>query len=285
MSGFAPTTGRTAIIASPTKPSAQHGLARVQEWVRTRGEVVFAQVTHQVEDVQSIHPDMLIVLGGDGTLIAAVRGLGECQMPIVGVNLGKLGFLAEFTLEQLEASGDFLFNGRIPVTRRILLCVEHVRADGGAYRTLAVNDCVALAGAPFRVIELSVEADGDRVADVRGDGLIIATPSGSTAHNLSAGGPILEPTAHSFILTPICPHALTYRPLLLSSERTITLTAVRANPGTTLVIDGQIARPFGLGDRVVLKRHCADFLLVRNPRHSIWHTLRTKLKWGEGPTG
>lgn len=283
MSGFAPTSGRVAIVASPSKPSAQHGLSRVHEWIRPRGQVVFAQVTHNVEDAANANPDVLIVLGGDGTLIAAVRALGERQIPIVGVNLGKLGFLAEFTLEQLEASGDFLFNGRIPITRRIILNVEHFVADGSVYRTLAVNDCVALAGAPFRVIELSVDADDDRVADVRGDGLIIATPSGSTAHNLSAGGPILEPTSHSFILTPICPHALTYRPLLLGSERRITLTATRANPGTTLVIDGQIARPFGLGDRAVLTRYGADFLLVRNPRHSIWHTLRTKLKWGEGP--
>ncbi|MBL8879376.1 MAG: NAD(+)/NADH kinase [Phycisphaerales bacterium] len=283
MTGFAPTSGRIAIVASPGKPSAQHGLSRVQEWIRTRGEVVFAEVTHDVEAVSSANPDLLVVLGGDGTLIAAVRALGERQVPIVGVNLGKLGYLAEFTLAQLEASSDFLFDGSIPITRRIMLCVEHFSADGSVFRTLAVNDCVALAGVPFRVIELSVEADGDRVAVVRGDGLIIATPSGSTAHNLSAGGPILEPTAHSFILTPICPHALTYRPLLLGSERRITLTATRANPGTTIVIDGQIARPFALGDRVVLTRHVADFLLVRNPRHSIWHTLRTKLKWGEGP--
>jgi NAD+ kinase len=142
---------------------------------------------------------------------------------------------------------------------------------------------VVLAGPPFRMIHMTVEADGDEVAQLRGDGLIIATASGSTAHNLSAGGPILAPTAESFILTPICPHALTYRPLVMDARSRIVLRVTQANPGTTVAIDGQTSRPFHSSDRIEISRYAADFLLVRNPKDSAWSALRRKLMWGEGP--
>jgi NAD+ kinase len=134
------------------------------------------------------------------------------------------------------------------------------------------------------MIELRVGVDGDEVAHIRGDGLIVATPSGSTAHNLAAGGPILEPTGAAFILTSICPQALSYRPLVLDARRRIDIRLVQANPGTTVVTDGRVLTPFQTGDRIVITRYAADFLLVRNPRHSEWHALRRKLRWGEGPT-
>jgi NAD+ kinase len=133
------------------------------------------------------------------------------------------------------------------------------------------------------MVQISVSADGDEVVEVSGDGLIIATPSGSTAHNLAAGGPILEPTASSVILTPICPHTLTYRPLTMAAERRIELRLRRANKSTTVVIDGRTIKPFREGDCLRLTRYAADFLLVRNPSHSEWHALRHKLKWGELP--
>jgi NAD+ kinase len=165
-----------------------------------------------------------------------------------------------------------------------MLDVRIESAGGASFRTPAANDCVVLAGPPYRMIELATEADGDEVTQFRGDGLIVATASGSTAHNLSAGGPILEPTAESVLLTPICPHALTYRSLALDARRRIVIRCLRCNEGTTVVVDGRVSRPFHAGERVVISRHPADFLLVRNPRQSMWHALRRKLKWGDNPS-
>ena len=274
---------RVAIIGSPEKPSAAETLERTKRWLADRAEVVFADLTYDSKRALAEKPDLLIVRGGDGTMIAAVHNLREQQLPIVGVNLGKLGFLAEFTIEQLEQEGEFLFSGELPLTRRVMLDVALQHTAGTTFRTPAVNDCVVLAGPPFRMIHMTVEADGDEVAQLRGDGLIIATASGSTAHNLSAGGPILAPTAESFILTPICPHALTYRPLVMDARSRIVVRITQANPGTTVAIDGQTSRPFHSSDRIEISRYAADFLLVRNPKDSAWSALRRKLMWGEGP--
>lgn len=274
---------RVAILGSPDKPGASEALARATRWLTGRAAIVHSELSYDSHPVLATRPDLLIVFGGDGTLIAAAHGLRKQQVPIVGVNLGKLGYLADFTVDELESEGDFLFSGELPVTRRAMMdvCLEH--ADGRRSQLPAVNDCVVLAGAPFYMIHMIVEVDGDEVADVRGDGLIVATPSGSTAHNLAAGGPILEPTGEAFILTPICPQALTYRPLVLNSRRRIVIRITEANKGTSVAIDGRVGHAFQATDRIVITRYAADFLLVRNPKSSEWHALRRKLRWGEGP--
>jgi len=272
-----------AIIGSPDKPGAAETLARAGRWLAGRTAVVFSDITYDSRKAIAARPDLLIVLGGDGTLIAAVHGLRERQVPIVGVNLGKLGYLADFIIDELESEGDFLFCGDLPITRRAMMDVRVVRADVHEPASPAVNDCVVFAGPPFHMIEMVVEVDGDEVAYIRGDGVIVATPSGSTAHNLAAGGPILEPTGEAFILTPICPQALSYRPLVLAASRRISIRIAQANPGTTVATDGRIVQPLQVGDRILISRYNADFLLVRNPRHSEWHALRRKLRWGEGP--
>ncbi|MBK9118986.1 MAG: NAD(+)/NADH kinase [Phycisphaerales bacterium] len=274
---------RVAIVGSPAKPAAAELLPRVRVWVAARATVVYAEITHDAGQALATDPDLLMVLGGDGTLIAAVHGLGLRQVPILGINIGKLGYMADFMIEDLEREGNFLFSGHLQITRRAMMDVLLEGADGTSGRTLAVNDCVVTAGPPFHMIELHVTVDGDAVAEIRGDGLIVATPSGSTAHNLAAGGPIVEPTGEVFILTPICPQALTYRPLVLHAGHRITVETSHANEGTTVVVDGRVTKPLASGDRVVITRYGADFLLVRNPRHSEWHALRRKLRWGEGP--
>lgn len=276
---------RVAMIGSPDKRDAATELmARLRMWGEQRAQIVFAETTYESSKSMAHKPDLLFVLGGDGTLIAAVHDLGMKQIPIVGVNLGKLGFLADFTVEQLESDGTFLFEDPLPVTRRVMLSADIHFSDGRLFHAPVVNDCVIQAGPPFRMVEINVRADGHDVAQIAGDGLIIATPTGSTAHNLAAGGPILEPTAESVILTPICPHALTYRPLTMAAERRIEVQVLRSNEGTTAVIDGRTSRPFQRGDRLTITRYAADFLLVRNPRHAEWDVLRQKLKWAQSPT-
>jgi len=273
---------RVAIIGSPDKPDVAETLDRMRRWLAARAEVVLAELGVSGQRALEARPDLLVVLGGDGTLIGIVRDLGPHQIPIVGVNIGKLGYLAEFTIETLETEGDFLFAGELPETRRVMLAV-HVRNRDETFETLAVNDCVLHAGPPYRMIEMRVQVDDDPVARIRGDGLIVSTASGSTAHNLAAGGPILDPQAEAFVITPICPHALTLRPLTIESSRRIVLRVHEANPGTTLAVDGSVTRPFRVGDVVELRRYPAEFRLVRNPNRSIWYALRRKLMWGESP--
>ena len=274
---------RVGIIGSPEKPNVPATIERLRRWLESRAEIVFCELTYASRQALHAGAELLFVLGGDGTMIAAVQNLRDRQLPIVGVNLGKLGFLTEFTIEQIEAEGAFLFQGDPPVTRRALLHVQLDRINGATFDTVAVNDCVILAGPPFGMIELNVTADGDQVAVMRGDGLIVATASGSTAHNLSAGGPILEPTAEVFILTPICPHALTFRPLAIDASRRIVVRVNQANEGTTVAIDGHRCRPFLPNDKLVLTRFETDCMLVRNPKRSVWHALRRKLMWGQNP--
>ncbi len=274
---------RVALLASPDKPAAIETLPRMQRWLKDRADVVFAEVGYESQRALPLKPDLLFVLGGDGTLISAVNGLGRQQIPVLGVNLGKVGYLADFTVGDLEAEGDFLFTGELPITRRIMMEVTFEHADGSTHRTPAINDCVVQAGPPFHMVQVSVAVDGDEVAQVRGDGVIVATPSGSTAHNLAAGGPILEPTAEAFIFTPLCPQALTYRPVVMDARREVVLRVMQANQGTTAVTDGNMATAFRPDDRIAITRYGADFLLVRNPKHSEWYALRRKLRWGEGP--
>lgn len=274
---------KVALVGSPDKDCVSSTMERARRWLDGRAEVVFAEMTRESWRAAEAQPDLLFVLGGDGTLIATVHHLRDRQIPIVGINLGKLGFLAEFTIDQLEREGEFLFNGGAPVHRRVMLSVRLSQAGGERFESPAVNDCVVLAGAPFRMIELTVEADRGHVAEIRGDGLIVATAAGSTAHNLSAGGPILDPSAQSFVITPICPHSLTFRPLVLNADRRIVVRAANTNEGTTVSIDGQQRRPFRPGDKLTLTRYKSDFLLVRNPKRSDWYALRRKLMWGKNP--
>jgi NAD+ kinase len=274
---------RVALIGSPDKPAAENTLARAARWVAERAEVVYQNITYDSREALAARPDLLIVLGGDGTLIAAVHSLGRNQVPILGINLGKLGYLADFTIEELEREGGFIFAEPLAVTRRTMMHVTLEHDDGRIVQSPAVNDCVILAGPPFHMVQVLVKVDDDEVANLRGDGLIIATPSGSTAHNLAAGGPIVEPAGEAFILTPICPQALSYRPLVMDAKRRIVIRILEANEGTSVVTDGRILRSFQRRDRIVITRYPADFQLVRNPKRSEWHALRRKLRWGEGP--
>jgi NAD+ kinase len=274
---------RVALMGSPDKSDVRDTMDRVRELLADKVKVVFEDVTYDCTEAMAAHPDLYLSFGGDGTLISIVQCLDHAQVPVMGVNLGKLGYLAEFTLSQFERGCDFLFTNGLPYSPRVMLEVQLQRVSGEVQRSPAVNDCVILAGKPFRMIELRLEADGDEVAMLRGDGLVIATPSGSTAHNLSAGGPILEPTAEAFILTPICPHALTFRPVVVDARRQINVCLLDGNEGTTVSIDGQRNWLLKAGDRLRIQRHEADFLLVRNPEKSIWWSLRRKLMWAAGP--
>jgi NAD+ kinase len=271
---------RVYILANPDKEGASRILADLCEWIGDRVELVGAETTRDYSGIASARPDRIIVLGGDGTILGVARALEEHQAPIVGVNLGKLGYLAEFSIDDLKDTFDRVVSSDNAISKRMML---EVTLNSPAARSLALNDCVVHAGPPFRVIELEVQVDGAHLTTVSGDGLIIATPSGSTAHNMSAGGPILQPGIRAFVLTPLSPHSLTHRPLVVEYDSTIQVTVSQANTGTVVAIDGQATLPLQAGASLTIKRSPIEFRLMRNPKNNRFHTLVTKLQWGQLP--
>ncbi len=274
---------RVYLLGNPEKKNAPVVLEELRAFSATRCTVTGATLAHDGKEAIKTNPDRIVVIGGDGTLIGVARSLGDRQVPLIGVNVGKLGFLAEFSVDELKKHFDHAISDDTLVSRRTVLQVT-VRRDGGmTQHSQAINDCVIQAGPPFRMIDLDIAINGERLTSVAGDGLIVCTPSGSTAHNLSAGGPIMQPDVDAIIMTPLCPHSLTHKPLVVERESVIEITAGTVNPGTTAIIDGQVSYPLGPGDRVTVERFPTDFLLVRNPQYASWQKLITKLHWGQSP--
>ncbi len=225
--------------------------------------------------------DVVIVLGGDGTLISVARAMGDSQIPLVGVNFGKLGFLTPFSLEELIEDFDEVIAANAPTTRRMMLVATVTKASGQSiFESVCLNDCVIHAGPPFRMISLAVQLDGRQLTQLDGDGLIVCTPTGSTAHNMSAGGPILMAEVDGMVLTPINPHSLTHRPIVINAEGKLAVEITECNPGTTAIIDGQVPCSLEEGDRVDLRAADLRASIVLNPRSAKWQHLVSKLHWG-----
>lgn len=275
---------RVFILGNPDKPGVNEAIADVRAFAESMCTVAGAGLGVDGSIALEAGADLIIVLGGDGTLLAVSRSLGSRQVPLLGVNFGKLGFLAEFSIDGLKKDFDaVLANGELVSPRMILdVCVR--RGGNPCFESLAVNDCVIQAGFPHRIIELALNINDVPLTTLAGDGLIICTPTGSTAYNLSAGGPILQGGVMGIALTPLCPHSLTHRPLVVWHEANIDVVVQRANEGTSVIVDGQVSGPLKAGDCVSVKRFGSDFLLVRNPRFPKWHSLVTKLRWGQPPT-
>ena len=232
--------------------------------------------------------DFAIVFGGDGSIISTARNLSKASVPLVGVNLGKLGFLAEFSVSELIDFFPTLTGGAVPTYRRMMLRCRILSAVEGSGRvekfcSAAVNDIFFAAGPPFRTIELQIFVDGQPLAGCVSDGLIISTPTGSTAYNLSAGGPILSPKIEAMVITPICPHSFSFRPIVINADSRIEVIGMRVNEGTMVSIDGQVSMRLAVDEVVSVEREDSDFLIVNNPLRSQWDTLATKLRWAEKP--
>ena len=229
--------------------------------------------------------DFAIVFGGDGSIISTARAVSEANVPVIGVNVGKLGFLAEFSVDELKDFFGRLTNGTAPIDKRMMLNCRVCSSSGKKeeFCSAAINDCFITAGPPFHTIELKIQVDGQPLAGCVSDGLIISTPTGSTAYNLSAGGPIVSPRMDAIAITPICPHSLSFRPIVIDANSTVEVFGVRVNKGTTISIDGQISLKLESNDVVKIKKQENDFLIVHNPLRSQWDTLATKLSWAEKP--
>jgi NAD+ kinase len=236
-------------------------------------------------DLSNLPADIAIVLGGDGTVLHTARRMGDHPTPVLGVNAGRLGFLAELTPADFFDRLSDLAQRRYTVENLMTLACTLTPASGPTRTFRGLNDAVLRAAPFFHLIEIGLSIDGESVMTYRGDGLIIATPVGSTAHSLSAGGPILPPNAHMFVVTPLAAHTLTQRPVVESAHRTIEMIPRGEGIATVLVIDGQVQVPLQAGDRVAIRRGKTPLPMVRLPGHSFYRTLRDKLGWGAFPAG
>ena len=236
------------------------------------------------QDLSQFDAELAIVLGGDGAILRACRQLGERQIPVLGVNHGRLGFLADLTPEAFTGQIQRLIRREFHVVSHLMYRCRVVHATGHIREEfLGLNEVAISAGGSLRMIDIELSINDEPVATYSADGVLICTPIGSTAHNLSAGGPILRQDLPAFVITPICPHTLTNRPLVDSARSRFCLRVPEAPPGTTLVIDGQIRRPLEADELVEVTQAPVAFQMVKFPGSSYYATLHRKLGWGGQP--
>jgi NAD+ kinase len=279
------------IISKPNREVLSSVVPPLLEWLRGRKIDVFIDAETKefaatdaqtmVREALAAQVDLLIVLGGDGTLLSAARALGSHKVPILAVNLGGLGFLTSVTLDELYPVLDQILAGQHRVSERMMLDAEIVRGGKVAERQCALNDAVANKAAIARMLDFDVFVDGNSVGRYRADGLVIATPTGSTAYSLAAGGPIIDPDLDAFVITPICPHMLTNRPLVVPGTARIDLDFTAADEPVYITLDGQIGFQLKPKDRVSITKSQSRVALVRPPSKTYFEVLRNKLKWGE----
>jgi len=281
---------RVGVFAKRNHPEAVEIAREVTSWLQERGIEVFHDKA-LAEDLGTVqgYPggsipamvNLIVVLGGDGTLISVARKVGDLRTPILGVNLGSLGFLTEITLQEIFPVLEQVVRGDFTVSSRMMLDAV-VRRDGsevGRYRVL--NDVVINKGALARIIDMEASVDDVYLTTFKADGLIISTPTGSTGYNLAAGGPIISPDLDCLVMAPICPHMLTNRPIIVSDKAIIRVEVKFQDQDVVFTADGQVGMPLQGGDVVEVRRSRSCTLLVKSPTKDYFQVLRTKLRWGE----
>ncbi len=279
---------RVGIYAKRNNPDAVRVAREVTDWLHKRGiEVFHSRRLAENLGVQGFPAleipsmvNLIIVLGGDGTLISVARKVGDLRTPILGVNLGSLGFLTEITLGELYPVLENVVQGEFTVSSRMMLEAVVHRKDEEVGRFVMLNDVVINKGALARIVDIEVWVDGDYLTTFKADGLIIATPTGSTAYNLAAGGPIIHPALNCLVISPICPHTLTNRPILVGEDSVIRIHVKPQDEDIVFTADGQVGMPLLAGDVVELRRAACSTLLVKSPTKNYFEVLRTKLHWG-----
>jgi NAD+ kinase len=279
------------ILTKPKFPEVKPTLQGVVTWLRDRHITVLLDTTSAsllseqggIQKTQlAVQSDVLLILGGDGTILNAARLAAERSIPILGVNMGGLGFLTEVRLDNLYASLDRVFANDFTLDERLMLQTHVHRHGETVARGIVLNDVVISKGTLARMIELKIAIQGQFVTNLRADGLIVGTPTGSTAYSMSAGGPIINPAVQSLILTPISPHTLTHRPLIVPGNAEIEVTLTSKDEGAMATLDGQVGIAMTQGDTAVIQASEHRTKLIRFPESHYYEVLREKLKWGDG---
>lgn len=279
------------ILTKPKFSEVRTTLNSVVTWLRARSIDVMLDTTSahllgepggSQENLLASKADVLLVLGGDGTMLNAARLAGERGIPILGVNMGGLGFLTEVRPENVYPSLERVFANDFVLDERLMLRTRIHRRGETVAQGIVLNDVVISKGTVARMIGLKIAIHGRFVTNLRGDGLIVSSPTGSTAYSLSAGGPIIDPAVQSLILTPICPHTLTHRPLIVPGNAEIDVTLTSKDDGSMATLDGQVGVAMTQGDTVVIQTSEHRTKLIRFPETNYYDVLREKLKWGDG---
>jgi NAD+ kinase len=255
---------------------SQHAMVLDEESARALGYGNAFELEHVGDGA-----DLIIVLGGDGTLLGVSRHARARSVPILGVNLGGLGFLTEISTDDLPPMLDEVLNKDFNVSERIMLDVRVVRQETDVYTFTILNDAVVTKDALARIIDIETYVNGEYLTTYKADGLILSTPTGSTGYSLSAGGPILYPSMKNIIITPICPHMLTNRPIILPEEAEIRAILKSRDERVILTLDGQVGFPLEFADEVFVRRSALTVKLVKSSTKGYFEVLRNKLKWGE----
>ena len=291
---FNKTTGgekakKIGVFCKPKAPSATDILGRLIPWLRKQNYHIFldtgtAAIINETSSYEkreiSQQADLLIVLGGDGTLLSVARAAHPHNIPILAVNLGSLGFLAEISIDELYPTLENILAGKFEIENRMLLNACIWRNGEKVEDHNVLNDVVINKGAVARVINLQVLVDGQYMTSYRADGLIIATPTGSTAYSLSAGGPIIHPSMHTLVLSPICPFTLTNRSILIPDQSVIQVKLAAEYDDVRVTLDGQEGYDMRAGDILEIKKTKTSFQLIRGPNKNYYQILRDKLHWG-----
>lgn len=277
------------VVVKPDHEEAWQTACELSEWLGERciniigkphSETKICEIQTAATEKFKEDVDLIVVLGGDGTMISTARLTGEKETLVLGINYGSLGYLTEFRIEEMFPALEEIFKGNYEVDCRVMLEIEHWRDAELLGTGRILNDVVINKAVLARIIEVEVELNGLYVNSFRADGLIISTPTGSTAYNLSAGGPIVFPSMNAMVLTPICPFTLTNRPIVVPDTAEINLKLKNESDGVVLTLDGQVGYQMQREDRVSIRKSRTNFNLVQPPNRNYFDVLRNKLKWG-----
>jgi NAD+ kinase len=279
------------IISRPRRSNLAEVVPELLRWLEKRSMAVVYDTETETclkgngsgrsRNLVAAQADLLVVLGGDGTLLAAAREAAVRGIPILPINMGSLGFLTSFTLEELYPALEAALAGQSAIDERVLLLVERINGEQVLTQQRVLNDAVIHKGTLARMIEVELYIDGGFVCRYRADGLIVATPTGSTAYSMSAGGPIVHPSVESILINPICPHTLSDRPVVVRDTAKIELRLSESSESVYLTLDGQTGTSAEVGDRIRITRAVERIKLIHPPNKSYFEILRNKLKWGE----
>jgi NAD+ kinase len=287
---------RVGVVVKPNQPEALKTTCHLVEWLAARDiklvgtpeldrESIEIETRCAIEIVEqerlAASVDLIVVLGGDGTMIATSRMMGDYDVPVLGINYGTLGYLAEFRVEEMFGALEALLTGDYRIDTRVRLAVDLIRGGEILMHNRALNDVVINKSALARIIEIEARMDGNLINGFRADGLIISTPTGSTAYNLSAGGPVVYPSMNALVITPICPFTLSDRPIVVPDDALIELRLRTPNEEVVLTLDGQVGRPIYPEDRVLIRKSLTTFKIVQPMNRNYFEVLREKLRWGK----
>ena len=285
---------KVGIIANIAKEKSPEYTAALREWMLKRGLEVYLEegIAAKIGCLPGVEKeklralvDLLVVFGGDGTILRTARLASKRDVPIVGINLGGFGYLTEVNLSEMFAALELILAGNFQIEKRMMLDVEIQGGEEPFREGTVLNDVVINRGNLSRIVELETTVDGRYLTTFKADGLIIATPTGSTAYSLAAGGPIIFPELNSILINPICPHTLTNRPVILPESAVIRVTLCTLEQGATVTLDGQVSFTVKYGDSVTIRKSRYITTLISSPHRGYLEILRTKLGWGGSQTG